>query len=83
MAILAPRRERVDLDRYVAKPWDAAELKAVLEKAMAAYEGRACWKRRIAKLEEEVARERRLREGLERQVPESLLAETLAAHGGG
>ncbi len=70
------------LDRYVAKPWDAGDLKAVIEETLERYRERVRRRRQVDELRQEAARERRLREELEKHVPASVLAEIRAAHGG-
>ncbi len=67
------------LDRYVTKPWEADELKQVIEEALHGYERRVGKHRRIQELEREIAREQRIRRELEKHVPEPVLEEILAA----
>jgi len=70
------------LDRYVTKPWESDDLKAVIEEALENCEERMRRDRRIEELEAEVESERHLRKELQKHVPESVLEAIRAGRDG-
>ncbi len=70
------------LDRYVTKPWDADELRQVIDQTLEAHDRRRRCRRLIEELRQAVAREQGLREALLEHLPESALEELLEAGDG-
>lgn len=70
------------LDRYVTKPWDAGELREVIDQTLERYDRRIRRQQEIEELRREVAREKRLRRAFQEYVPESVLEELLGADHG-
>ena len=69
------------LDRYVTKPWDADELRQIIDQALERYDRRIDRHRQVEELRREAAREKRLREAFQAYVPAQVLEELLAADG--
>ncbi len=67
------------LDHYATKPWDADELRQVIDRALDKYQRRVYRRRQIEELRQEAAKERRLRQAFQRYVPASVLDELLDA----
>ncbi len=65
------------VDHYVTKPWQADELKAVIEDVLADVEQRTRRNREVDTLQAELAREQRLRKELQQHVPADVVAEIL------
>ncbi len=66
------------LDRYVTKPWDADELREVIDQTLERYDRRILRGRQIEELRQQAAREKRLREAFQPYVPAAVLEELLA-----
>ncbi len=69
------------LDRYVTKPWDADELRGVIDHTLERYDRRIRRQRQVEELRREAAREKRLRLAFQEYVPAPVLAELLGAGG--
>ncbi|MEM7582440.1 MAG: response regulator [Acidobacteriota bacterium] len=67
------------VDHYVTKPWQAEDLKAVIDQVLEDVQHRARRRRRIDELQTELARERHWRETLQRHVTDEVAAEILAS----
>ncbi len=67
------------VDHYVTKPWQADELKTVIDLVIADAQRRARRSRQVEELQTELARERRLRQELEQYVPDEILAKVLGS----
>ncbi len=65
------------LDHYVTKPWDADELREIIERALENYRQRIARRRQVAELQQEVAKERELRQAFQPYVPASVLEELI------
>ncbi len=65
------------VDRYVAKPWEAEELKVVIDQVLADTDRRQQQKQLIEELKQQAERERALRRKLQQHVPEEILTELL------
>ncbi len=67
------------LDRYVTKPWDAEELREVIDHTLERHHRRIRRQQLVDELRREVEREKRLRQAFQEYVPESVLEELLEA----
>ena len=63
------------VDRYVSKPWEGDELKAVIDRVLEESDRRMRHERMIEELRQEAAREKALRRKFQQYVPAEVLAE--------
>ncbi|MEM7350637.1 MAG: response regulator [Acidobacteriota bacterium] len=67
------------IDRYVTKPWEEQSLRAVIDQALALHHQRIERQQQIDSLQQEIARERQLRQALQEHVPQEVLDELLSS----
>ena len=67
------------LDHYITKPWDADELRGIIDQALEDYRLRIGRHQLIEDLQQQVVKERRLRQAFQSYVPPSVLQELLGA----
>ncbi len=65
--------------RFITKPWDARELKIVLDRALESYDLKIRNQRLLAELEERAVREQEIRRAFQRYVPAMVVDELLDA----
>ncbi len=63
------------LDHYVTKPWDADELREIIDRELENYRRRIARRQQVEELQQEVARERELRQAFQPYVPTAVLEE--------